>query len=122
METLFLLAFALVAVMQEDEAEDEDSEHHGEGTGVVGEGGRDETLKLGVLEGAHRHLCCAEEMGVPDAIVVHLELEDTVDVWQLEDRGESSILAGQGGAHEWVNADKLQLDIIGREWTPLTIN
>jgi len=34
---LLLFALVAVAVMQEDEAEDKDTKHHGEGTGIVRE-------------------------------------------------------------------------------------
>ena len=42
--------------MQEDEAEQDDASHHGEGTGVVGEGARDEPLVLSVFPRSHRRL------------------------------------------------------------------
>lgn len=42
--------------MQEDDAEHEESNHHGEGAGVVGVRRGDETFVLGVLEGTDGHL------------------------------------------------------------------
>lgn len=42
--------------VEENEAEEEHPDHHGEGAGVVGIGRRDEPLVLGVLQWPHRHL------------------------------------------------------------------
>lgn len=97
--------------MQEDDAEHEESNHHGEGAGVVGVRRGDEPFVLRVLEGPHRHLAWGEsrpvspapghpslrsdsspppylgrgvEVGVTQPVVIHFELEHTVDVRQLE--------------------------------------
>lgn len=43
-------------MVQEHQAEYEEPEHHGEGTGVVRKGRWDETLKLGVLKRPNRDL------------------------------------------------------------------
>lgn len=51
----------LVFHVEENDAEDEEACHHGEGAGVVWECWGDETLILGVLQGAHRHLQQGEE-------------------------------------------------------------
>lgn len=46
----------LLLHVQEDDAEDEEPEHHGEGAGVVRVGRGDEALVLRVLQRPHRHL------------------------------------------------------------------
>ena len=46
----------LLLHVQEDNAEDEEPEHHGEGAGVVGVGRGDEALVLRVLQWPHGHL------------------------------------------------------------------
>ena len=43
----------LLLHVQEDEAEDEEAGHHGEGAGVVGVGRGDEALVLRVLQRPH---------------------------------------------------------------------
>ena len=47
--------------MEKDEAEDEDSEHHAEGGGVVGGSGQDEPLVLVVTPRSDRVLCRGEQ-------------------------------------------------------------
>lgn len=46
----------LLLHVQEDDAEDEEPQHHGEGAGVVGVGRGDEALILCVLEWPHGYL------------------------------------------------------------------
>lgn len=100
--------------MQEDNAEHEEADHHGEGAGVVGICRGDEPLVLRVLEGTHGHLagdraalavqqpgaafppgtgwdslphaylCGGVEVGVSQPVVIHFELEHAVDIRQLE--------------------------------------
>lgn len=50
------IGFFLLFHVQEDDAEHEESNHHGEGTGVVGVRRGDETFVLGVLERTDGHL------------------------------------------------------------------
>lgn len=71
-------------MVEEHKAEDEEAEHHGEGTGIVGIGRGDETLKLGVLPGTNRYLCSTVQVDVTSTPVVHLELKYTIDVRELE--------------------------------------
>ena len=53
----------LLLHVQEDDAEDEEPEHHGEGAGVVGVGRGDEALVLCVLQRPHGHLRRAAVLG-----------------------------------------------------------
>lgn len=72
--TLFSLGLGRVLlVVQEHEAEEEDSQHHGERAHVVGVGGGDEPLILGVLQRPHRHLG-KEDMWVKRETVAALSL------------------------------------------------
>lgn len=107
------LRFLFLLHVQEDNAEHEEADHHGEGASIVGICRGDEPLVLCVLEGTHRHLageraalavqqpevafpergwdslahaylCGGVEMGVSQTVVIHFELEHAVDIRQLE--------------------------------------
>lgn len=108
--------------MQEYKWEQEDASHHWKGANVVRIRTGDEPLVLGVLQRSYRNLGSAVEAGVADAIVVDFELVNAVDVGYL--KLGLVLPVGQpfqGGAYEWVNADELQLNVVGSVRFPFTI-
>lgn len=112
-----------VMMIQLDEREEEDGEHHGEGAGVVGKRGWNESIVLNVLEWTHWHLSGREEIGVADAVVLDIEFVNAVHVWYLELSGEDTTSARfQCLSHERIQSDKLKLNVGVLKRLPFTID
>lgn len=66
------------------------------------------------------YLCGTVQRCEAHAVIVDLELVHPIDVWYLEcclvlSRG----LAQHSRTHKWVDAHKLQLDVVNIMWHPL---
>lgn len=122
----FLVRFNLLGLLlevQENEREDEQAEHHGEGAGVVGISAGDEPLVLRVREWPDGHLGGAVEMRHADPVVVDLELVNAVHVGNLELRLILPAADGlQSDPDERVDAHKLQLHVVRHERLPLAVD
>ena len=77
---LLCLSLCVVSEMKEHQSEEKQPNQHRERTHVVRIGRIYEPFVLRVLEWTYRHLGGAEEVCVADSIVVHLELEHTINV------------------------------------------
>jgi len=111
-------------VVELNKREDKNADDHGGAAGVVGISGGYEAVVLRVLERADRHLRGAEEIGVAEAPVLDVELEDAVDVGDAEGGGERGSRAGgrEAGANVGVEHDELELDVRGLEGRPFAVH
>ena len=113
-----------ILVVELNKREDKNADDHGGAAGVVGISGGYEAVVLRVLERADRHLRGAEEIGVAEAPVLDVELEDAVDVGDAEGGGERGSRAGgrEAGANVGVEHDELELDVRGLEGRPFAVH
>lgn len=106
--------------MQENERKQEHSGHHRERAHVVRICARYEPLVLRVLQRPHGNLRRAVQMRVAHSVVVHLELVHSVHVRDLETGLVCAVrFAFQGRAHERVDADEFELDVVRVERFPV---
>lgn len=105
-----------------NEREEEDGDNHRESADIVWVSGANETWVLGVLERSHRNLGGREEVRIADSVVVDVELEDTVDVWELELSHEVAAGRLESRADERVQADELELDVGVFERFPFAVH
>jgi len=74
----------LEATKEEDEREEDDTSHHRESAGVVGVGRDDETLIVRVAEGKNSDQRAVKEGSIAHTMIVQLQGENTVHIWQVE--------------------------------------
>jgi len=104
--------------VEEDEAEEEEAEHHGEGGRVIRISGDDEAFVLSVLQRSNGDLGGMIEFGESDSVVIDFELVNAINIREFESRDEVSIDWDQGSADERVDANKFQLHVFGLERHP----
>lgn len=110
-------------MIQKHNTEKEKSSQHRKGSSVVRESGRNETLVLVVAEGADGDTGDSSEGGVAGTLVVNLEGKHSIDVWELEGGGEVALaIAVEVGADIGVEHDEFELDILGIERNPLSVD
>lgn len=106
--------------MQENKRKQEHPHHHGERTDIIRIGTGNEPLVLRVLKWSDGDLCRAIKVCVSDAIIVHFELIDSVNVRDLEVSFVDAVgLVLQSRPDKRIDSNKLQLDVVGLERLPL---
>jgi len=89
----FLLFLTGLFVVKEEEAENKYTDQHGEGAGIIGKSGDDESFILIVAKRADCDSLNFAQGGVAESVVVQAESEDTINIGDLE-----SGLEGRAGS------------------------
>ena len=142
----FSLGLGIVfTVVEEHQTEDEDTSNHAESAGVVRVGTDDESFVLRVLQRSDWHLqkrsnklrisikkqdvkqrnhylSGAVEEGVTNPCIINFKLVDAVDVGDRELGAEESVIATlQNCSYKWIDANKLELNILGVKRSPFSL-
>lgn len=61
------------------------------------------------------------EMSVSNASVINQEFENSEHIWKLESNAKTTIAVLQCCSDEWIDANKLKLNVLSLEWNPFSI-